>query len=84
MVLLSFSAVVAAGAATWAGFTYYDYSRGGEKLSKFAPQMPSVPNKTSVKSGRLWTTTGILKERFNYEGNKDVAEDFVSVLKDFF
>lgn len=84
MVLLSFSAVVAAGAATWAGFTYYDYSRGGEKLSKFAPLMGSVPNKTAQKYGREWTIADTLKQRFNYEGNENIAEDFLTVAREFF
>lgn len=82
MLILS---AVAATAITATGVYYIDYSRAGEKLSKFAQQMGSKPNKTSQKGGWEWTPAAKLKERFSFQGEEPKSkepEDLFSVLAD--
>ncbi|KHG32981.1 type IV secretion system DNA-binding domain-containing protein [Sulfurospirillum sp. MES] len=84
------SAAAALATAT-AGVYFWDYSRAGEELSKFAPNIGSKPLKSKQKGGWTWTSAAKLKEKFSADKSiqnphendflEDVAELAVSCFK---
>lgn len=77
--MLSLAAIVAM--ATGASVYYYDYTRAGEELTKWAKNMGSKPLLSKQKGGHTWTPVSKLREKFAVEetmfSSKSDEKDFL-------
>lgn len=83
--MLSLAAIVAM--ATGASVYYYDYTRAGEELTKWAKNMGSKPLLSRQKGGHTWTPVSKLREKFAVEetmsSSKNDEKDFLGSLFSF-
>lgn len=83
--MLMVSAAAALATAT-AGVYFWDYSRAGEELSKFAPNIGSKPLKSKQKGGWTWTSAAKLREKFSadksIQNQKTHENDFLEDVVD--
>lgn len=75
----------AALATATAGIYFWDYSRAGEELSKFAWNVGSNPLKCKQKGGHTWTSSYTLRTKFapEVQQNTDQEPDFLESLISF-